>query len=77
MVYPLLSTTVAVFAHRSDGPAAALAVYRGLLVGLFALMGFACTIALVVTRVSLADAYAIAVALTLAIQLGSLRAVRA
>jgi len=75
-VYPLLSTTLAVFTHRSDGAPAALAVYRGLLVGLFALMGFACTLALVITRVSLAVAYVLAIALTLAIQLGSLRAVR-
>jgi hypothetical protein len=75
-VYPLLSTTLAVFTHRTDGAAAALAVYRGLLVGLFALMGFACTIALLITHVSLGVAYALAIALTLAIQLGSLRAVR-
>lgn len=75
-VYPLLSTTLAVFAHRSDGAPAALAVYRGLLVGLFALTGFACTLALVLTRVSLTEAYALAITLTLAIQLGSLRAIR-
>lgn len=74
-VYPLLSTLVAVFAHRSDGPRAALAVYRGLLVGLFALMAFATTLALVLTHVSLGAAYALALAATLAIQLASLRAV--
>jgi hypothetical protein len=44
-VEPLLSTLLAVFAHRSDGPRAALSVYRGLLVGLFALMAFATTLA--------------------------------
>ena len=49
-VYPLLSTLLAVFAHRSDGLRAALAVYRGLLVGLFALMVFATTLAVVLTR---------------------------
>lgn len=74
--YPLLSTLLAVFVHRSDGPAAATAVYRGLLVGLFALMGFACTLALVLTRLPLAAAFALAIALTLSIQAGSLRAVR-
>jgi hypothetical protein len=75
-VYPLLSTLVAVFAHRSDGHRAATAVYRGLLVGLFALMGFAGTLALVLSRLPLAAAFALAVVLTLSIQLGSLRAVR-
>jgi hypothetical protein len=75
-VYPLISTLVAVFAHRSDGPDAAVAVYRGLLVGLFALMGFAFTLALALTRMPLGAAYTIAIVLTLAIQAGSLRAVR-
>ena len=75
-VYPLLSTTVAVFTHRADGAAAAVAVYRGLLVGLFALMGFACTLAIALTHMSLGTAYALAITLTLAIQLGSLRVVR-
>jgi hypothetical protein len=67
-VYPLLSTLLAVFAHRSDGPRAALAVYRGLLVGLFALMAFATTLALVLTHLPLTDAYALALVLTLAAQ---------
>lgn len=75
--YPLLSTLLACFAHRRDGPGAAVAVYRGLLVGLFALTGFACTLAVVLTRLPLAAAFALALATTLAIQTGSLRAVRA
>jgi len=75
-VYPLLSTLLAVFAHRSDGPRAALAVYRGLLVGLFALMAFATTLALVLTHLPLGDAYALAIALTLAVQLASLGVLR-
>jgi hypothetical protein len=75
-VYPLLSTLLAVFAHRSDGPRAALAVYRGLLVGLFALMVFATTLAVLLTHLPLADAYVLAIALTLTIQLASLRAIR-
>jgi len=67
-VYPLLSTLPAVFAHRSDGPRAALAVYRGLLVGLFALMAFATTLALVLTHLPLTDAYVLAIGLTLMTQ---------
>jgi hypothetical protein len=39
-------------------------------------MGFALTLSLVLTRLPLAGAYAIALALTGAIQLGSFRAVR-
>jgi len=74
--YPLLSTLLAVFAHRAGGPGAAVAVFRGLLAGLFALMGFACTLALVLTRLPLAGAYALALALALGIQVSSLRLVR-
>ena len=57
---------------RGRGPGAAIAVYRGLLAGLFALMGFACTLVLVLSRLPLADAFALALVLTLSIQLGSL-----
>ena len=35
-------------------------------------MGFACTLVLVLSRVPLADAFALALVLTLSIQLGSL-----
>ncbi len=74
--FPLLSTLLAVFAYRSDGPGAAVAVYRGLLLGLFALMGFALTLALVLRHLSTAAAFTLALLVTFAIQLGSLRAVR-
>jgi len=74
--YPVLSTLLAVLAHRAAGPQAAVAVYRGLLIGLFALMGFGCALALLLSRLSLGDAFGLALALTLLIQLGSLRVVR-
>jgi hypothetical protein len=74
--FPLISTLLAVCVHRSDGPAAAIAVYRGLLAGLFALMGFASTLILVLTRLPVAVTFALAAALTLSIQAGSLRSVR-
>lgn len=74
--FPLISTLLAVSVHRSAGPAAAVAVYRGLLAGVFALMGFATTLVLVVSRLPVAGAFALALALTLSIQLGSLRVVR-
>jgi hypothetical protein len=74
--FPLMSSLLAVCVHRANGPAAAIAVYRGLLAGLFALMGFATTLIVVLSRVPLGVAFALAVALTLSIQLGSLRIVR-
>lgn len=74
--FPLMSSLLAVCVHRANGPAAAIAVYRGLLAGLFALMGFATTLILVLTRVPLGAAFALAVAFTLSIQLGSLQIIR-
>ena len=74
--YPLLSTLLAVFADYAGGGAAAVAVYRGLIVGLFATMGFACTLALVLSRIPIAAAFTLAFVLTLSIQVGSLRVLR-
>ncbi len=74
--FPLLSTLLAVFAYRSDGPGAAISVYRGLLLGLFALMGFSITLALVLRHLSTAAAFGLALLVTFTIQLGSLQVVR-
>jgi hypothetical protein len=75
-VYPLISTLLAIFVHRAAGPQAAVAVYRGLLAGLFALTAFASTLVLVLTRLPLTPAFVLALALTAAAQLGSLPAAR-
>lgn len=74
--FPLLSTLLAVFVQRAEGAPAAIAVYRGLLVGLFALLGFASTLVLVLSRLPIAAAFSLAIALTLSIQLGSLQVMR-
>ena len=74
--FPLMSSLLAVCVHRADGSDAAVAVYRGLLAGLFALMTFASTLVLVLSRLPVAAAFGLAALLTLAIQLGSLRSVR-
>lgn len=74
--FPLISTLLAVCVHRANGPMAAIAVYRGLLAGLFALMGFATTLILLLSRLPLATAFALAVTLALSIQLASLTVVR-
>jgi hypothetical protein len=73
--FPLLSTILAFSLHRTDA-VAAIAVYRGLLMGLFALAGFAASLTVVLSRLPLAAAFTIALALTLSIQLGSLQTLR-
>lgn len=74
--YPLITTTLAVFVHRAAGAHAAVAVYRGLLLGMFALAAFAATLVLVLTRLPLSVAFGLALLLTAAAQLGSLPVVR-
>jgi hypothetical protein len=73
--FPLLSTILALSVHRADS-LAAVAVYRGLLLGLFALTGFATTLALLLSRVPLAAAFAVALCLTISIQARSLQSLR-
>jgi hypothetical protein len=74
--YPLITTTLAVFVHRAAGSRAAIAVYRGLLLGMFALTAFAATVEVALTRVPLAVAFLLAFVLTATAQLGSLPVVR-
>ena len=74
--YPLITTTLAVFVHRAAGAEAAIAVYRGLLLGMFALTAFAATLVLVLTRLPLGAAFLLALVLTATAQLGSLPVVR-
>jgi hypothetical protein len=73
--FPLLSTILALSVHRSDR-FAAVAVYRGLLLGLFALTGFATALALLLSRVPLSAAFALALVLTISIQARSLQSLR-
>jgi hypothetical protein len=74
--FPLMSTVLAVFAHRREGPAAAAAVYRGLLVGLFSVTGFSAALALLLPRVPAPLAFEAALIATLAIQAASFQASR-
>jgi hypothetical protein len=69
---PLYVTILTIFAHRSQGPAAAAHVLRGLLYGMFAFTGFFITLNLLLERVSLANAFGIAVLSALVIQGASL-----
>jgi hypothetical protein len=70
--FPLYGAVLAVFAHRLHGPAAAVAVLRGLLVGLFAFAGFFLALAALIERAGIGPAFAVAVTVTFALQAGAL-----
>src|SRR5439155_19149735 len=74
--YPLFGAVLAAFAHHLSGAAAAGRVLRGLLIGLFGFTGFFLLLALTIERVGIAAAFAAATVLALAIQGGSLWALR-
>ncbi len=74
--FPLLSTILAVSMHRSS-PGAAIAVYRGLADrGSSRSRRFAATLAVVLFPLPVSEHFALAIALTLSIQLGSFRTLR-
>jgi XTP/dITP diphosphohydrolase len=75
--FPLYASVLAVFAHRLSGPAAAVGVLRGVLVGLFAFTGFFAALGALLERAGIAAAFVGATAVALAAQAVSLRAVRA
>ncbi len=74
--YPVIAGILTVFAHRRQGAAAAVAVLRGLLYGLFGFMGFFVVLALLVERAGTAAAFAAAMVVSLALQGASLLLVR-
>ncbi len=74
--FPLYAAILAVFAHHLHGPAAAISVLRGLLLGLFAFAGFFLALAALIERAGVGTAFAAAIALTLALQAGALWALR-
>jgi len=74
--FPLYAAILTVFAHQLQGPAPAVDVLRGLLLGLFAFAGFFLALAALIERAGIAPAFGAAAALTLAIQAGALWALR-
>lgn len=66
--YPLYATVLATFAHRIQGTAPAVAVLRGLLLGLFAFAAFFFTVAQLLTGYGIVIAFTAAVAAVLAVQ---------
>jgi hypothetical protein len=74
--YPLFGAVLAAFAHRLSGAAAAERVLRGLLIGLFGFTGFFLLLTLTIEPLGIAAAFAAATTVALAIQSGSLWALR-
>ncbi|MGH2503266.1 MAG: hypothetical protein ACRDID_12215, partial [Ktedonobacterales bacterium] len=74
--FPVYATILAVFAQRQQGPAAAVRVLRGLLLGLFSFAAFCVTLALLLERSGVVVAFACAVVCALVAQGCSLWAMR-
>jgi hypothetical protein len=66
--FPLFTATFAAFAHHQHGPAAALKVFRGLLMGLFAYASFLFTLALLLEQAGIGTAFAIAIVVVCVMQ---------
>ena len=73
---PLYVTILAVFTHRQQRPAAVAHLFRGLLYGMFAFVGFFVTLGILLPQTSLAIAFISATCMTLAIQGCSLMVLR-
>ncbi len=70
--FPVYATTLAVFAHRHGGPAPAVGVLKGLLLGMFSFVGFFLVLAALIERVGIAPAFAAATFAALLCQGGTL-----
>ena len=70
--FPIFTATVAAFAHYQHGPAAAISVFRGLLMGLFSYASFMFTLASLLDHASIGVAFAVAIVVVLVLQAGSL-----
>jgi hypothetical protein len=70
--FPVFATVLTVFSQRQRGAAAAVQVLRGLLVGLFAFIGFFAVLALSIESLGIAASFIVATFIALAMQGGSL-----
>lgn len=66
--FPLFTATLAAFAHHQYGPAAAIRVLRGLLMGLFSYATFFFVLAVLLVPAGIAIAFAIAILVMLTMQ---------
>lgn len=74
--FPFMVIILAVFAHRMSGRAAAQQLIRGMATGLLSFAAFFHVLSLTLTRLSLFQAYGVAIVCTLAIQAVSLYRMR-
>ncbi len=74
--FPIYVSILAVFAYQQDGPHAAVGTLRGLLLGLFSFSAFFLIVALLLTRLGVLPTFGLAIVVALAIQGGSLWALR-
>jgi len=70
--FPLYAAILTVFAHQLESPAAAIGVLRGLLLGLFSFAAFFFVLATMLERTGITLAFALAVAVALGLQAGTL-----
>jgi hypothetical protein len=70
--YPVFAAVLAAFAHSQSGPAAAMRVLRGLMIGLFSFTGFFIVLGMALERLGIAVGFIAASAVALVIQGGSL-----
>lgn len=70
--YPVFAAVLAAFSHHGRGGAAAVQVLRGLLIGLFAFVGFFAVLASSIEQLGIAASFAAATLVALSIQGGSL-----
>jgi hypothetical protein len=70
--FPVYAAVLCVFAHRLEGIGAAIAVMRGLLLGLFSFVAFFAAIAYLIEADGIAIGFAIAIAATLVLQAATL-----
>ena len=66
--YPVFAAVLTAFSHHGRGPAAAVQVLRGLLIGLYAFIGFFAVLASTIERAGIAASFAAATVVALAIQ---------
>jgi hypothetical protein len=74
--FPVIGASMAAFAHRGVGPAAAVAVMRGMISALYAFAALFLVLGATLTRLPLAEAFALATAAALIAQGATLRLAR-
>ncbi len=74
--FPLYVSILSVFTHATEGPAAAVSVQRGLLVGLFGTTAFALILHLGLVGLGIGPVFLVAIASTVAIQAVALQFLR-